>query len=406
MVLILAIKCLAAEAYRSAVAPGGINNFGEYEKAAQRLNDHHALYMPEQGPVLLNQHVSSPLIPLLLRPIALLPFRTAFCVWVGLNIAILALAMGLYCWGVGLKVFDDAVAVLLILFTGYRYWPTVLELAMGNVDLLLLLLLCGMYVCDRFEKWIWMGVLAAVAGLTKTWMIGIIFYLIARRKWLAAFLSCLFFAAGIAAMFALIGWRELPQWLAITRRYSQQPLIVSHSVAGMARIYFATNPLITPLIISNPVHMAALVIGYGILVVGLLLLFWRGSEMSEYQGRLCLGLTALALVLGNSVSHQYYFVLALPLIWTLLIGSANSSPGWIVRLLAFLLYLVFSMPSPGDPLPAALTHGIRSIEIATTFVSGMLLWGLGLFVVISQFPPPEEGLIPVAAIPEAEPAKL
>jgi hypothetical protein len=156
------------------------------------------------------------------------------------------------------------------------------------------------------------------------------------------------------------------------------------------------------LVNSAAVHLAALAAGYGYLVCGLFCLWWRGPEMNAYQARLCLGLTPLALVLGNTLSHQYYLVLALPLLWTLLVGSADSSPGWGVRLAAFALYLVLSIPSPGDPLPEALKHGPKMLEVATSFGSGMLLFGLGVCVVMREFPADAGKPVPVAGLPEAD----
>ena len=153
----------------------------------------------------------------------------------------------------------------------------------------------------------------------------------------------------------------------------------------MARLFFSVNQVMTPWVNSPALHLAVLVAGYGFLVSGLLYLWWKGPEMNEYQGQLCLGLTALALILGSPISHQYYFIFALPLFWTLLVGSGGSSRGWGVRVAAFALYLVYSFPAPGDPLADVFKHGIRSAEVAITFVTGMSLWGLGLFALIREF---------------------
>ncbi len=385
LVLLLALKCLAAEAYRAAVAPSGLSNYGEYDQAAKRLNKGEPLYIHEQGSELVNQYVSSPLIPELLRPLARFPVGTGLHLWVGFNTVLLVLAVVLYSLGTGLRPLDAVAPALLLLFTAFRFWPTVLELAMGNVDIILLAAVCGMFICDRRGKWVWLALLAALAALTKTWMIGALFYLAARRKWRAATAGVVFFAAGLAILFCVAGWKEFPQWIEITRRYSSQPMIVSHSVAGIARMYFSPNPVMTPWVNSPALHALALAAGYGILLGGLFYLWWNGPRMNQRQARLCLGLTPLALILGSSVSHQYYFILALPLLWTLILGSAETPGGLGVSLAAFALYVAFSIPSPGDPLPEAFKHGVKSAEVAISFVSGMLLWGLGLFAVMRDF---------------------
>jgi hypothetical protein len=387
MVLLLAIRCLGLLAYRAAVAPGDnfLGNFQTFHEAGQRLNSHQPLYNPNAGPNDKPQCVSSPLIPVLMRPLARMPVGTAFKLWAGLNVAMVALAVVLYCWGTGLRLLDAPVPVLLALLTAYRFWPTTLELAVGNSDIMLMVALCALYVCERYGKWILFALVVALAALTKTWMIAALFYLLVRRKWLAAVAGVGFFVAGGAMLFCVVGWKEFHPFLEVTRRFSSQPTIVSHSVAGIARMFFTINPVMTPLVNSSALHLVVLAAGYGILAAGLLYLWWKGPAMNGYQRRLCLGLTALALILGSPLSHQYYFILALPLLWTLMAGDGESTPGWGVRVAAFLLYLILSIPAPGDPLPAVYKHGFKSLEVAITFVTAMSLWGLGLFAMVSKF---------------------
>src|SRR6202042_351131 len=122
-----------------------------------------------------------------------------------------------------------------------------------------------------------------------------LFYLLARRKWGAAAAALGFSAAGGAILFSVVGWGEFPRFLEVTRRYSSQPMLVSHSVAGMARMFFSANQVgVTPWVNSRAVYLAVMAAGYGFLVSGLLYLWWKGPGMNEYQRRLCLGMTVLA----------------------------------------------------------------------------------------------------------------
>ena len=112
-------------------------------------------------------------------------------------------------------------------------------------------------------------------------------------------------------------------------------------------MYFRVNPLITPWKDSAALYAGAMVLGYGMLVGGLVYLFLKGPKMTNYQAQVCLGLTPLALVLGSPVCHQFYYILALPLFWTLIAGPGRMDSGWGVRVAAFVLYLIFSVPTPG-----------------------------------------------------------
>ena len=381
VVLLLALRMVMAAGYRAAVAPGPIfvGDFGVYYAAAQRWQTGKPLYMPENGKLLM-QHVSSPLIPLVVRPLARYPLVKATQLWAAMNVTWLAVAVGLFCWGIGLTIPEQAGAVLLVLLCGFRFWPTTLELGVGNTDIIALMLVGGMFVCARFGKWMLFGALVALAALTKTWMIGMLFYLAVRRKWLALASSLAFLAAGAAILFTMVGWRELSGWLRMTHTYSSQPMLISNSVAGIARMFFTRNQLITPIFESRAAWAAVMVLGYGLLIFGLTAMAWRAPRMNAAQLRMCLALTPLALILGSPVSHQFYFVLALPTLWLLLLEEGH---GWLVRGGTLGIYLLMSIPYPGmNPVPEVLKHGLEPLKLGDSFYCGMALWSMGLYSVL------------------------
>jgi len=400
MVLLLLVRCLGAAAYRAAVAPGGLftGDFALYYAAAQRLDAGQTLYIPEHGARLLNQHVSSPLIPLIVRPLSRFPLVTATRMWAAINVTLLTAAAFLFCWGIGLRIPEDTVSMALVLLCGFRFWPTTIELGIANSQMLLLMLIGGMFVCARHEKWLLFGALAAVAVLTKTWMLGILFYPVFRRKWAATAGGFGFLAAGLVVLFTSVGWQEWGGWMATTHRYSSQPELVSNSVAGIARMYFTKNLVLTPLADSRVCWAIVLVLGYGFLLGGLGYLWWRGGLMSEVQRQMTLALMPLALVLASPVSHQFYFVLALPVLWLLLVGQGH---GWRLRVAAFCIYLLMSVPYAGlNPVGMDLRHGLKSLLVGESFYCGMTLWAMGLFVALPRIRKPRHGSLPA---PSARP---
>jgi hypothetical protein len=390
MLLILALRCLDAGAYRAVTPASGIFgvDFGSYYGAAKRLNDGVALYGHEQGDP-RGPHVSSPLVPVLLRHVARRPVDQATRIWAALNVAALSIAVFLYCWGAGIDPLKNPVGPLLIMFTGFRFWPTVLELGIGNSDLILLCLITALFVCNRYRKWVLFALIVAVAALVKTWMICGLFYLLMRRKWGAAFACLGFLAVGMAILFTMVGWSQLPAMLKLTHSYSSQPMLVSHSIDGIARMYFQKNLIMTPFTTSHAAWLLVMAAGYGCLLAGLGYMWLRAPEMDESQLRTSLGLVFLALILGCPVTHQYYFVLALPVLWGLFFEPGDGKRDWVLPVMAFAVYLVFSVPTPGiDPIGAGFQNGIPRLFVGINFFCGALLWAGGLYAVARGFRAP------------------
>ena len=380
-VLLLVLRVLAADGYRGAIAPGGLFSvdYGTIYAAAKRL-DTGSLYLREEK--LSCQFTCSPLIPMLVHPLTKYPLDQSTRLWALVSVSTLVGACLLFCWGRGAHILDDVVPVVLILATAFRFWPTVIEFAIGNTHIILLALVGGMYVCDRHRKWMLFAALAAVASLVVTWMIGVLFYLMVRREWRAVFAGIAFFAGGLLVLFAMLGWDQWMAFVQVTRDYSSQSFLLAQSVAGMARMYFSVNLQISPFMDSRFGWWAVMLLGYGGLISGLLYLYLRGPRMNTFQLRMTLGLVVAALILGCPVSHLYYYVLVLPLLWTLLIEVQGCAQG--LRIGAFAVYLALSYPSPGmDPVPEKFRNGVRSLAVSTTFLASMAAWGMGLFAALS-----------------------
>lgn len=391
--LVLAMRFAAASAYRAAISPGGLFSidFSAYYAAAKRVNEGQPMYVRENNGLTF-QHASSPLVPWLVRPLARRSLADATRGWAAVSVGLLSLAIVCFWWGSGMRVLEDPGPALLVLLTGFRFWPTTIELGIGNTDMILLVIGCAMFVCSRYRQWVLFAALVALAALTKTWMIGTVFYLLVRRRWWEAVAAFGFFLAGLVLMFSWLGWSEWPVFLHVTRDYSFQPL-VSNSVAGMARLYFTHSAVMPPLFESHACWAAAVFTGYGCLIGGLCYLWFRGPRLSEPQSRLALGLVFMALILGSPISHQYYFVLALPALWTLMLESPSLPRGRTVLMGAFVLYLVLSVPTPSlNPVPEGYRHGFKALLVGTSFLCGISIWIFGLFGVTPGVPEEESEL--------------
>jgi hypothetical protein len=385
MVLLLTVRFLATTAYRAAVSPSGLSGIDVriIRDAAARLERQEPLYLPEEttgpGVVLKSQFTCSPLIPILVRPLTRLPDERAASAWAAAEVGLLLLGMALFCWAAGVHPLDAPASTLLVLFTGFRFWPTVIELAFGNTHILLLTFTCGMLVCSRYQKWLLFAVLVALAALVKTWMLGMIFPLMVVRRWREAGTALALFLGGLAALFTVTGWNELPGFLAVTGAYATQSFLVSNSVAGMAGLFFADNAHMPAPFKNVWAWRAAMVGGYGVLVVGLAAMFVRGPRLRPVPLQLCVATSAVALILGTPVSHIYYFVIALPLLWMLLCVPPGAARPVVVPAIAFLTYLALSVPSPSmSPIPDGNRTGLNSLLVMLTFAPTLVLWLLGV----------------------------
>lgn len=385
LLLVLLLRFLVGTSYNRAISAGvGGADFGVIYAAAARLDRSEPLYLPEEEAEnrgqLLFQFTCSPLIPLMTEALSMhLPMESARKVWTAASIIALILSCVVFAWGMRLHVLDDVNFLLILLITAFRFLPSVSELALGNTHILLLLIVGALFGCSRHKKWWIFAMLVAVGALIKTWFIGALFFLIVIRQWRAAVAGALMFMLGITALFSIIGWNEFIPFVKVTRAYASDKVLVSHSVAGIGRLLFLSNPFMTPWVQSKIAFALVLTVGYGTLIAGLVWLFRRGLSLDETERPLLLALTFGALILGVPQSHIVYFVLSLPLIWTLLLHSIRSQFSITIIGVVFTAYFVLSIALPCfTPIPLDYQTGLKSVLVTMTFVPTFVLWCLGV----------------------------
>ena len=378
--LALLVWTLGLSAYRggtNADSPLTGTDFKVFYQAAQRLNAGQPLYVPPQtyGQGI---YVYLPLTAIAMRPLAQLPEFQAFKIWTAVNILLLLGAVALFALASNFR-WQDSLLIGIILLLSFRFWPTSYTLALGQLNFVILFLLAAMYYAQSQGKWLWFGMLIVLAAFVKTWMIGFVLYLILMRQWRAALGSVVSLTILAVLAFCIVGWQELPQFIHSTSAYSSQPWIVSQSLAGFARLHFAPNMHMQPLVNSQAVKLAFIATGYLILTGAFWQVFHRPVEEKQSPPvllNLQLGFFTLSFLLALPLCHMDYFIFALPLFWTILTWNRKTIPLplWI-PLGALCVYILFTRPWPisGEALKA-FDEGIKTLIPSFYFLGACCLW--------------------------------
>jgi hypothetical protein len=390
-VLLLALLTwlLLAVTYSGAVNPNsGIRgmDFNVFYQAATRLNHGAPLYQP--GATSELRYVYSPLAALLMRPLGRLPFEAALKAWFFVNAGSLILAVLLYGAAARLT-WRDAPLLGILLLVSFRFWDNTLNFGIGQSNDLLLALIGGMLWADSRGRWGLMGALIVLAALFKAWLIGLLLYLLLRRRWKPALLATGGFALCQGLLFSVVGWRELPAFFRALRleKAHQESMEVQSSIIGAANTHLSANPFVTPLLNSHAVYLAFIALGVVVVLWGFTFLWRILQAPSPLEARLAFGLTLVSILLLLPTYENGYFVYCFPLLWTLLASPEADvvtparllSPSRLMLAGGVLIYLVFSRPWPFyTPFAPAYQHGFKSLLVSMKFFGTAALWLVGM----------------------------
>ena len=384
---------LLAVTYSGAVNPAsGITgmDFKVFYPAAVRLNHGQPLYQPDL-PVSMQHalYCYTPLPAELLRPLGRLSFDRALKAWFFVNAAGLMLAIWLY--GSAVRLARPHLWLLgILLLVSFRFWDNTLNFGVGQSNDLLLGFVGAMLWADSRGRWGLMGALIVAAALFKLWLIGLLLYLLLRRKWTPFLWSAGGFIALFILSFSLVGFSQIPAFVRVLQqsKVSQEAQEVQSSIVGFAHVSLHANSFITPLTSSTGVYLAFIALGIAAVLGGFALL-WRVLENpTPLEARLAFGLTLASVLLLLPTYENGYFVYCFPLLWTLLASPdapegapGRFSPAQLMLGGGILIYLIFSRAWPFfTPFPEAYQHGVKSLLVSMKFFGTAALWGLGLYV--------------------------
>lgn len=381
LLLVLVAWLLLSNAYHMALAPSqGITgiDFQIYYDAASRLRHGEPLYVFKQAG---DTYVYSPVLALLLQPLAHLHYEQALKIWFFLMAGCLGGGVLLYALSARFTWHDLAlIGVMLIL--GFRFWPSTMNFGLGQVNFLILLVICAMFLADSRGMPGTVALLIAGAALIKTWMIGLLLYLILRRNWRAVVLGGAAYFVMLAASFTIVGWHEWPVFKKLTAGYANQSIgqiAATQSIPGFAYLHFGMNHHVEPLVTNALISRGFVLLGFALMFAGFLHVWMNEPRQPSYGARLQFGLVILSLLLLLPMCQNEYFVLCLPLLWTLIAPAPVTdqehrlSPPVLVG--SFAVYLIFTRGWPvNPPIPDAYQHGIKSLVVSANFLAALALW--------------------------------
>ncbi|HXN03212.1 MAG TPA: glycosyltransferase 87 family protein [Candidatus Acidoferrum sp.] len=349
---------VAAVIYVMILGQGGLHHqdFGVYLAAARDVIHGQPLYAaflhhPFPDATLRPAYIYPPSFALLVAPLGLLPDGVAAAVWLVIEQASLAAALIVVVrW---LRPTRWAVAALL--FATLTFYPLWVDVAQGQANLLVLLLVTVGIVGILRGQPAFGAAIGVAAALKLTPVILVIWLLLDRRFRAAAFTLggfTILTGAGFLLRFhdtlAYFG-QVLPALAGGTAFYANQ------SVAGVLDRTLSSNPYTQPWIALS--WVSVLVIAAGAILIGW---WWWQTRPQTAQAR---GAAFIPLIpLLSSVTWTHHLVIVLPLIWLAVIALAERDwPPMPTAALSGVL-LLFSVFSRWPVGPAFGQTGFRAAQ--------------------------------------------
>jgi hypothetical protein len=248
-------------------------------------------------------------------PLALVDYRTGLLVWLALELACLANAVGLLArwWGEPVSFAAQVVLFCLCLSLG----PVIHDLWLGQFSLILLnLFLYAWLALRRGRDWLGGAILGLSISLKLAgWLL--VLFLLLRGRWRAALAAGAVVLALHAAAILVMGWPSVRAYYSVVgpevarhNKYHLQNFSLwtiggrcftpMPAPVAFARVVFVT-PLFSNPALEPPVNAAVL----GVVVIGALVLAWRCRSFDSAFGILvCAGMPL------NPVVWDHYLCLA------------------------------------------------------------------------------------------------
>lgn len=311
-----------------------------YAPVAEAVERYLGLQKVPDGSWDVNVHPPSSV--LLALPLQGFAYPTAFRIWNLVSLAALAASVWLVVrnLGIRLSVWSAFPAVLLFSICD----PLFQQMLQGQLNLILLLLIVGVWTADRAGRPLLAGGLLGAAAAIKLFPAFLVLYFLARRDWRAVAASAASLLLITLVTFGLLGWESYATYLSdvLPVAATWKAAWNNASLAGFWHKLFAPGPRngeLIPLLASPALALAGTAVSVAVV---LLLLVPRVVRARTARARdLAFGLTITAMLLVSPVTWEHYFLLLLLPLVVVWIGLPRC---WLHQMAWWGLVVVLGLP--------------------------------------------------------------
>jgi alpha-1,2-mannosyltransferase len=362
--VLVGAAALSHHVYQVVVSHSDPVDLGIYLRAAREVAGGHSPYL-----VVLpaNGYVYTPLLAILLAPISHVALHAAVRAWAVAGLVALAAAAAACTRtaAANLSSWQRPMLFAVYLCSGLLFWPLAIELELGQIDVFVFAAWCVAGAVVQLGGRRSGFALAAVAASMKVWpMLAFASALgrVATRRWrtLAISLGVGACSLGLSLPFGgVAGLERAVDHVAGAR--TQQ--LISYSVWGIPKIWYS-NGGVLPILVSPALRVCTTIV-LALFVAWLLWLVLRPHERSPMTVWHTLG----CLILLLPVTHAYYAIYFLPLLWHWVaraIRVGTKEPITLVVLgvlVVWWLALLRAWPTDGTATPWT-----SSLEVSVVFL--------------------------------------
>jgi len=389
LLLVVGLIGFAWQAIRPLVFNANMYDFNSYYISAYATQkgldpydtDTLQLLAKELGVPKVTEYRYPPFNTLVFLPLSYLPYPAAVLLWRILNLALIALAVWLIWKTLSLPLSAETVLVIgLIIFT---FDPLIYNLAIGQINLLILFLLTGVAYAWTRQRQILAGVLLALAASIKIAPAVLFLYFLWKRgyKLVAAGVSAMIAFAAIA--FLALGEQPTRKFIGILAAFAQEDnsWIANQSWRGFLSRLFVGDEYVHALYPAATLERGLYYAGALALVVLTAVIIYRSRDANSFHLEFAIVLIAFHLISPTSWVHHFVWMIY-PLVALAFACLDRKQLAPVIIFAIGYALLAFTLDYRSDQL----FRWPQALWISTKFYGLIVLYSLNAWLLLSSAP--------------------